>query len=61
MNQDPVNPFLEEVLGELFNPRGDGTLRPGDFLYDMLTKGEHLMVGKRLSDGRWESADLLSS
>ena len=46
--------LMDLVLAELLNPRGDGTLRPGDYLYDMLLKGEHLMIGKRPLDGRWE-------
>jgi hypothetical protein len=29
--------MINQVMMSLFNPRGDGTLAPGDLMYDMAT------------------------
>lgn len=41
---------MDEMLMSLFNPRGDGTLRPGDLMYDVVT-GTGLVLATNIGDG----------
>lgn len=41
---------MDEVLMSLFNPRGDGTLCPGDLMYDIM-HGKDLVFAQNDGQG----------
>lgn len=47
--------MINQVMMSLFNPRGDGTLRPGDLMYDLVT-GRDLVIATHNGVGWVETA-----
>lgn len=51
--QPAPSPDVADLGSDPLDPHGDGTLRPGDPLFDSLFDGGGAMLAERRDDGQW--------
>lgn len=55
----PMKPGTDTAAADYdpLDPHGDGTLRPGDPIFDAMMRGK-AMVGRRNDDGTWDMKEV---